>query len=32
MYELNHLNIVKIINHFEEEYYIYLVIEFANGG
>ena len=32
MYSLNHSNIVKIYNHFEEVLYIYLVIEFANGG
>lgn len=31
MYTLNHDNIVKIFNHFEEEIYIYLVIEFAEG-
>jgi serine/threonine protein kinase len=32
MYALNHENCVKIYNHFEEDLYIYLVIEFANGG
>ena len=31
MYTLNHDNIVKIFNHFEEETHIYLVIEFAEG-
>jgi len=31
MYTLNHDNIIKIFNHFEEETHIYLVIEFAEG-
>ena len=31
MYTLNHDNIVKIFNHFEEETHIYLVIEYAEG-
>lgn len=32
MYGLHHPNIVKLFNHFEENDYIYLVIEFAEGG
>jgi 5'-AMP-activated protein kinase catalytic alpha subunit len=32
MYNLNHPNIIKLYNHFEEEEYIYLIIECAEGG
>ena len=32
MYKLNHPNIIKLFNHFEEEDKICLVIEFAEGG
>jgi len=32
MYSLHHPNIVKLYNHFEENDYIYLIIEFAEGG
>jgi serine/threonine protein kinase len=32
MYTLKHPNIIKLLNHFEEENNIYLVIEFAEGG
>ena len=32
MYNLIHPNIVKIYNHFEDDMYIYLIIEFASGG
>ena len=32
MYNLDHENIIKLYNHFEEEEYIYLIIEFAEGG
>jgi serine/threonine protein kinase len=32
MYSLNHPNIVKLFNHFEDEENIYLVMEFATGG
>lgn len=32
MYELNHDNIIKIINHFENDEHICLVLEFASGG
>jgi len=31
MYSLHHPNIVKIYNHFEENDYIYLIIEYAEG-
>lgn len=31
MYSLNHENIVKLYNHFEDDKNIYLVIEFASG-
>lgn len=31
MYGLHHANIVKLFNHFEENDYIYLIIEFAEG-
>lgn len=32
MYGLNHDNIIKLYNHFEDDKNIYLVIEFASGG
>ncbi|KRX11128.1 Protein kinase-like domain [Pseudocohnilembus persalinus] len=32
MYLIDHPNIIKIYNHFEEEDYIYLVLEYASGG
>jgi len=32
MYSLNHKNIIRLYNHFEDEKNIYLVIEFASGG
>ena len=32
MYKLNHENIVKLYNHFEEEKSIYLQLEFLDGG
>lgn len=32
MYNLDHPNIIKLFNHFEEENYIYLMIEYAGGG
>ena len=31
MYSLDHLNIIKIFSHFEENDFIYLIIEFAEG-
>lgn len=31
MYGLNHENIIKLHNHFEDDELIYLVIEFAPG-
>lgn len=32
MYSLNHENIIKLVNHFEDEKYCYLVMEFASNG
>jgi calcium-dependent protein kinase len=32
MYMIDHPNIIKLYNHFEEEEYIYLVLEYASGG
>jgi serine/threonine protein kinase len=32
MYNLNHDNIIKLHNHFEDDKNIYLVLEFAQGG
>lgn len=32
MYLIDHPNIIKIYNHFEEEDFIYLVLEYASGG
>lgn len=32
MYNLDHPNIIKLYNHFEEENFIYLMIEYAGGG
>ena len=32
MYYIDHPNIIKLYNHFEEEDYIYLLLEFASGG
>lgn len=32
MYLIDHPNIIKLHTHFEEEDYIYLVIEYAGGG
>eukprot|EP00331_Platyophrya_macrostoma_P014680 CAMPEP_0176462440 /NCGR_PEP_ID=MMETSP0127-20121128/35270_1 /TAXON_ID=938130 /ORGANISM="Platyophrya macrostoma, Strain WH" /LENGTH=745 /DNA_ID=CAMNT_0017854361 /DNA_START=24 /DNA_END=2261 /DNA_ORIENTATION=+ len=32
MYSLDHNNIIKLFNHFEENDYVYLIIEFAQGG
>lgn len=29
MYSIDHPNIIKLYNHFEEEEYIYLVMEYA---
>ena len=31
MYSLNHENIVKLFNHFEDDNSIYLVIDYAPG-
>jgi len=32
MYSINHGNIVKLYNHFEDDSYVYLVLEYAPGG
>lgn len=32
MYNLDHPQIIKLYNHFEEENFIYLMIEYAGGG
>jgi len=32
MYGLHHPNIVALYNHFEENDFIYLIIEYAEGG
>ena len=32
MYLLNHPNIIKLYNHFEDEFSIYFVLEFAEKG
>lgn len=32
MYCLNHPNIIKLYNHFEDEFAIYFVLEFAEKG
>ena len=32
MYSVHHENIIKLYNHFEEDDYIYLIIEYAPGG
>lgn len=32
MYSLDHPNIIKLINHFEDDTNCYMVIEFAEGG
>ena len=32
MYSLNHPNIIKLYNHFEDETSIYLVLEYASKG
>lgn len=32
MYNLNHANIAKLYNHFEDEKYFYLIMEMCEGG
>jgi serine/threonine protein kinase len=32
MYELNHPHIIKLINHFEDAEFFYLIMELAEGG
>jgi len=32
MYSLNHPYILKLYNHFEDDNYVYLILEFAPGG
>ena len=31
MYSLNHPNILKLFNHFEDDQHVYLILEFAPG-
>ena len=31
MYSLNHPNIVKLLNHFEDDSHVYLIQEFLTG-
>ena len=31
MYSLDHNNIIRLYNHFEENDHVYLIIEFAQG-
>lgn len=32
MYSLNHENIIKLHGHFEDEDYIYLLLDYIGGG
>ena len=32
MYNLKHDHIIKLFDHFEEDEFIYLILEFAPGG
>jgi serine/threonine protein kinase len=32
LYSLNHPNIIKLYNHFEDAFSIYFVLEYAEGG
>ena len=32
MYKLKHKNIIELYDHFEEEEFIYLILECASGG
>ena len=32
MYELNHPHIIKLYNHFEDERFFYLIMEYSEGG
>ena len=32
MYQINHPNIIILYNHFEDEEYLFLLIEYAEGG
>ena len=32
MYSLNHPNIIKLYNHFEDDAFVYLVLEYADKG
>ena len=31
-YELDHPNIIKLYTHFDDEYHIFLLMEYAEGG
>ena len=32
MYKLDHLNVIKLHSHFEDDFKIYLLLEYASGG
>lgn len=32
MYGLSHQNIIRLYDHFEEEDYVYMILEHAAGG
>jgi calcium-dependent protein kinase len=32
MYDLDHRHIIKLFNHFEDEKFFYLIMEYAEGG
>lgn len=32
MYQISHPNIIKLYDHFEEDDFIYLMLEHASGG
>ena len=32
MYKMYHKNIIKMINHFEDNQNVYLILEYASGG
>lgn len=31
-YQLNHPNIIKLYSHFDDEYHVFLLMEYAEGG
>ena len=32
MYQITHPNIIQLFNHFEDDDYLFLLIEYAEGG